>query len=124
MSVTINLRNNTDWWVKVDGLDETIAPNTPLDDRTYQWVSTENKQIKFFSSQDCDGSPIMISTLNFEENVGIKVRRGDLDGAQVVFLDADSKGFRVVQEGNSVEEVLLVWEQIDSECVVNLNYNK
>ena len=124
MAVTVNLRNNTDFWVKVDGLNEVIAPNSLLDDRTYQWISSENKSIKFFPTVECQGTPVLISTLKFQENVGIKVHRGELSGAQVVKLDADSKGFRVIQEENSVEEVLLEWLKIGSECVVNLNYNK
>lgn len=124
MNITVNLRNNTDWWVKVDGLEETIAPNTPTDDRTYQWISNQNKAIKFFPTAECEGNPLLISTLTFQENVGIKVHRGELNGAQVVILDADSKGLRVVQAENGNEQLLLEWSQIDNECVVNLNFNK
>lgn len=124
MSVTVNLRNNTDFWVKVDGLVDTIAPNTLEDDRTHQWVSNENKQIKFFSNTNCEGAPVLTSNLTFQSGVGIKINRGNLDGAQVIKLDADSKGFRVLQEENGNEELLLESSLIDSECVVNLTFNK
>jgi hypothetical protein len=124
MSVTVNLRNNTDLWVKVDGIDETIAPNTVLEDKTHQWISTDNKSIRFFSTVNCDGAPILTSTLTFHENVGIKVNRGNLEGAQIVRLDADCGSNRILQEENGVEEILIEWSQITPDCEVNLSFNK
>jgi len=124
MSVTVNLRNNTDFWVKVNGVDETIQPNTPLDDRTYQWISLENKSINFFENNTCEGAPVFTSTLTFEENSGIKINRGNLSDDLSIKLDADSKGFRVFQQHNGPDELLLEWSLIDDDCVVNLDFKK
>lgn len=124
MSVTVNLRNNTDFWVKVNGLDEIINPNTPLDDRTYQWISTENKLIKFFNNISCEGSPVMTATLTFNVNEGIKLNRGELIGQQVVKLSADCGSTRLEQEENMEDTLLSDWESINSETVVNMDFKK
>ena len=46
MSVTVNLINNTTLFMKVDGIEEVIVPNSEIEDKTHQWISTENKSIK------------------------------------------------------------------------------
>ena len=124
MKITVFLRNNTNFWVKVDGLIDTIAPNTALDDRTYKWESMENKQISFFSTETCEGQPFLISTLSFVENDGVKVNRGDIIGDQVIKLEADCKSNRVFQLQNGNEERLVSWEELGEESEINLVFNK
>ena len=44
MSVTVNLRNDTSsFFLKVNGIDEVIVPNSEIESKTIQWVSTDNK---------------------------------------------------------------------------------
>ena len=91
---------------------------------THQWVSNDNKLIKFFSTEACEGAPVLTSTITFDQSTGIKVNRGNLNGEQIVKLDADCKSYRVLQDDNGVEEVLINWSEVDEECVVNLSFNK
>lgn len=126
MSVTVNLRNNTDFFIKVNGVDGVINPNTTLDDRTIQWVSSENKQISFFPTEECNTSEVLTSSLTFVTNDGIFVERGTLSGAGTVILDADITGTanRVVQSESNLVEKLLDWSELVPETVVNLSFNK
>ena len=126
MSVTVNLRNNTDFFIKVNGIEEVINPNSELEDKTIQWISTENKEITFFSTQECNTPQLFKSLLTFVTNDGIFVDRGEISGTQTVTLDADITGtaIRVIQSENGSAEKLLNWEEIGPETVVNLSFNK
>jgi hypothetical protein len=122
MSVTVNLRNNTDFYAKVDGIVDVINPNTLLEDKTIQWVSSDNKTIKFYSTEACDTTPICSGTISFSQTEGIKVDRGDITGTQTIKLDADCKSYRVIQESNEIAEKLIDWSEVGTDCVVNLSY--
>lgn len=122
MSVTINLRNNTAFYAKVEGIDGVINPNTLLEDKTIQWISSDNKTIKFYLTEACDTTPICSGTITFSQSEGIMVNRGDITGFQTIKLDADCKSYRVIQESNEVAEKLIDWSEVDNDCVVNLSY--
>lgn len=126
MAVTVNLRNNTDFFVKVTGIEEVISPNTPLEDKTIQWVSQENKQISFFTTQDCSGAPTIVGSISFVTNDGIFVDRGNITGAQSIKLMADITGtpISISQLENNGATKLLEWSQIDQDTVVNLSFDK
>lgn len=124
MSVTVNLRNDTSFFIKVDGIEEVIVPNSELEDKTHQWVSTDNKSIKIFNNEACSGAPICQGTLNFVNNDGIFVDRGNFTGEQLVKFQADISGtsISIVQIDNDGLQKLLEWSEIDSDTVVNLSF--
>lgn len=126
MSVTVNLRNNTDLFIKIDGIDDVIVPNTELEDKTIQWISTENKNIRLFPTIECNTAPNIQGTITFVENSGIFVERGNLDNGQNVELDADitDTSLRIVQTTNDGGGKLIDWGLITPQTVVNLSYNK
>lgn len=124
MSVTVNLRNNTTFFMKVDGIEEVIVPNSEIEDKTHQWISTENKSIKIFDNEECNGQPICQGNLNFVENDGIFVDRGNFVGAQLVKMQADITGASeyLIHIENVGIQKLLDWSEIDTETTVNLSY--
>lgn len=126
MAVTVNLRNNTDFFIKVTGIEEVIAPNTPIEDKTIQWVSQDNKQISFFPTVECSGVPSIDGSISFVTNDGIFVDRGNISGVQSVKLSADITGtaHSVTQTENNGGGKLLGWELIDEDTVVNLSFDK
>lgn len=126
MAVTVNLRNNTDFFIKVTGVEEVIAPNSPIEDKTIQWVSQDNKQISFFPTIECVGAPLIDGSISFVVNDGIFVDRGNISGAQSVKLYADITGtaHSVIQIENNGGGKLLSWELIDEDTVVNLSFDK
>ena len=119
----VNLRNNTDLFIKVDGFSDVIVPNTPLDDRTFQWDSSDNKSINFFSTETCDGGVVSTSSITFVTEDGIYVNKGVNPNVK---LDADITGIsaRVIQESDGTNEKLLEWTEVNSSTVVNLSFNK
>jgi hypothetical protein len=124
MSVTVNLRNNTTFFIKVNGIEEVIVPNTEIEDKTIQWVSTENKTIQIFNDEQCSGQPICTGSLNFVTNDGIFVDRGSFDGAPSVKMQADVTGFagNIIHEESNELEKLLEWSEIDPDTTVNLSF--
>jgi len=126
MAVTVNLRNNTDLFIKVDGIDEVIVPNNEVEDKTVQWVSSENKTIRLFSTVECNTEPNFIGSLTFVENVGIFVERGFFTSGSNIELDADvtDTSNRIVQSTDEGGGKLLDWSSITSETELNLSYNK
>jgi hypothetical protein len=123
MSVTVNLRNNTTFFIKVNGIDEVIVPNSEIEDKTIQWISTENKNIQIFDSEEVNNL-ICQGSLNFVTNDGIFVDRGDINGAQLVKMQADITGAGnvILQEENGTGGKLLEWSEIDPETTVNLSF--
>jgi hypothetical protein len=134
---TINLRNNTDFFVKVDGIsgikntpelaDETIiAPNSTIEDKTIQWVSVENKQIHFYTNERGDGGSICDSSLVFNVNDGVYVNRGVQTSGNTIKLNADVTDTfkRVELETEGPNEKLLNWELLNDSTVINLSFNK
>jgi len=126
MSVTVNLRNNTDLFIKVDEIDGVIVPNTEVEDKTIQWVSSQNKTIRLFPSIECNTEPSFIGSLTFVENVGIFVERGSFTSGSNVELDADitNTSNRIVQSTDEGGGKILDWSSITSETELNLSYNK
>jgi len=126
MSVTVNLRNNTELFIKVDEIDGVIVPNTEVEDKTIQWVSSQNKTIRLFPSVECNTEPSFIGSLTFVENVGIFVERGSFTSGSNVELDADitNTSNRIVQSTDEGGGKILDWSSITSETELNLSYNK
>ena len=124
MPVTVNLRNNTDLFIKVDGIDEVIVPNTELEDKTIQWVSSENKTIKLFPTVECNTQPNLSGSISFVQNDGIFIERGSLNNGSNVELEADVSELPIIQTNNEGGGKLLEWSLITSETVINLTYNK
>jgi hypothetical protein len=124
MSVTVNLRNNTTFFIKVNGIEEVIVPNTEIEDKTIQWVSTENKAIQIFNDEQCSGQPICTGSLNFVTNDGIFVDRGSFDGAPSVKMQADVTGVagNIIHEQSNQLEKLLEWSEIDPDTTLNLSF--
>lgn len=121
MSVTVNLRNNTTFFIKVNGIEEVIVPNTEIEDKTIQWISTENKTIQIFNDEQCSGQPICASSLNFVTNDGIFVDRGSTNQVK---MQADVTGVArsVVHDETNELEKLLEWSEIVPETTVNLSF--
>lgn len=126
MAVTVNLRNNTDLFIKVDGIEEVIVPNSEIEDKTIQWVSNENKSIRLFPTIECNTQPNISGSISFVENDGIFVERGILSTGSNVELDADitDSSFRIVQNTDDGGGKLLDWSLINPQTEVNLAYNK
>lgn len=124
MSVTVNLRNDTSLFIKVNGIDGVIVPNTVEEDKTIQWISTENKTIQFFNNEEANGTPVCEGSLTFVNNDGIFVKRGDFLGAQLVKMQADINGNTNVleQSENGGAVKILEWGEIDQDTVVNLSF--
>lgn len=123
MSVTFNLRNDTSLFIKVNGIEDVIVPNTPLEDKTIQWFANENKIIEFFPTIECLGTPLGVGNITFITNDGLYVNRGDF-GAQVVKMQADVNSISnyYFQETNQPEHKLLEWSEITDETVVNISF--
>jgi hypothetical protein len=134
---TINLRNNTDFFVKVDGIsgivntpelaDETmIAPNGTIEDKTIQWSSVENKQIHFYTNERGDGGSICDSSLIFNVNDGVYVNRGVQTSGNTIKLNADVTDTfnRVELETEGPDQKLLDWELLNDSTVINISFNK
>jgi len=124
MSVIVNLRNNTTFFMKVNGVDEIITPNSEIEDKTIQWVSTENKNIEIFDNETCTGQLICVSVLNFVNNDGIFVNRGDFNGAPLVKMQADVIGEaeNIIHESSNQLDKLLEWSEIVADTTVNLSF--
>jgi hypothetical protein len=124
MSVTVNLRNDTSLFIKVNGIDEVIVPNSEVEDKTIQWISIENKTIQIFDNEACNGAPVCQGSLNFVTNDGIFVDRGDFSGAQLVKMQADVLGKTevILQIENGGGGKLLEWAEITSDTVLNLTF--
>lgn len=122
MALKVNLRNNTSFYIKVEGLDDIIVPNTPLDDRTFSWESDNNKIISFFSNEECTNLSFT-GSLTIVNNDGIYVDRGN-QLSDTIKLDPDisSTGARVIQESNGAGGKLWEFDQITPDTTVNLSY--
>lgn len=124
MSVVVNLRNDSSLFIKVNGIDGVIVPNSEIEDKTIQWVSTDNKTIQIFDNETCDGTPVCESTLNFVVNDGIYVDRGDFTNLQLIKMKADVTGNPnyILQSENGTGGKILEWSEIDSETTLNLSF--
>ena len=124
MSVIVNLRNNTTFFIRVNGVEEIIVPNSEIEDKTIQWVSTENKTIEIFDNETCSGQPICVSNINFLNNDGIFVNRGNFNGSPLVKMQADVTGVseNVFHEESNQLEKLLDWSEIVTDTTVNISF--
>lgn len=124
MAVTINLRNNTSFFMTVSGIEGVIAPNSNIEDKTIQWISNENKTIKVFSTSACTIPAICSGTLTFQPNVGIFVERGPISGTQSVRLEADVYHTlnQLTQSDNDSGGKLIDWSDIDEANEINLSF--
>jgi hypothetical protein len=122
MALKVNLRNNTSLYIKVEGLDDIIVPNTPLDDRTFSWESDSNKVISFFTNEECTNLSFT-GSLSLVNNDGIYVDRGN-QTTDSIKLDADisSSFLRIVQESNGTGGKLMEFSEITPDTTVNLSY--
>jgi len=126
MDITVNLRNNTNFFIKVAGIDEVIAPNTELEDKTIQWKSSVGKEIKIFSTVECTNPAICVGNIQITPNSGIFVDRGDITGVQSVILEANvekSHSF-IKQVENGGGGKLLDWADVTALTEVTLSFNK
>jgi hypothetical protein len=123
---TVNLRNNTDLFVRIDGIDGMIAPNSVIEDKTIQFVSSENKQIHFYLNETGDGGSVCDSSLMFNSGDGVYVNRGVQTSGGTIKLDADISDtpLRVLQETSGPDEKLLDWGSLNDSTVINLSFNK
>ena len=124
MAMTINLRNNSTFFIKVNGIDEVIVPNTPLQDKTIQWISNDTKQISVFSTSACTAPAICQGSLTFQTNVGIFVERGPITGTQSIKLQSDitSSNISMTQVDNDSGGKLIDWSDIDETKAINLSF--
>ena len=122
MALKINLRNNTSLFIKVEGFDDVIVPNTPLDDRTFSWESDSNKTISFFINEECTNLSFT-GSISLVSNDGIFVDRGN-QVTNTIKLDADisSTALRIIQDTNGTGGKLLEFSQITPTTTVNLSY--
>lgn len=122
MALTVNLRNNTSLYIKVEGFDDVIVPNIPSDDRTFSWESDNNKVISFFSNEECTNLSFT-GSISLVTNDGIYIDRGD-QVSNTVKLDADitSTAFRIIQESNGTGGKLFEFSEITPTTTVNLSY--
>lgn len=123
MALTVNLRNDTSLFIKVNGIEGVIVPNTSDEDKTIQWFGTDNKTIEFFTTIECVGSPLGVGNLSFITNDGIYVNRGDFS-SQIVKMQADALDNLnyVVQTTNGQEQKLLDWPTDVDGTVINLSF--
>jgi hypothetical protein len=133
----VNLRNNTNFYVKVDGVDDIvntpaltfssmIAPNSDLEDKTIQWISNDNKQIHFYTNELGDGGSVCDASIMFNSGDGVYVNRGTQISGETIKLDADvtDSPLRVILETSGPDEKLLDWELLSDSTVINLSFNK
>ena len=122
MALKINLRNNTSLFIKVEGFDDVIVPNTPIDDRTFSWESDSNKTISFFTNEECTNLSFT-GSISLVSNDGIFVDRGN-QVTDTIKLDADisSTALRIIQETNGTGGKLLEFSEITPTTTVNLSY--
>lgn len=122
MALKVNLRNNTSLYIKVEGFDDIIVPNTPLDDRTFSWESDNNKVISFFLNEECTNLSFT-GSITLVNNDGIFVDRGN-QTTDTIKLDADisSSVLRLLQESNGTGGKLMEFNEITPETTVNLSY--
>lgn len=122
MALKVNLRNNTSLYIKVEGFEDVVVPNTPLDDRTFSWESDSNKVISFFTNEECTNLSFT-GSLSLVNNDGIYVDRGN-QTANSIKLDADisSSFLRIVQESNGTGGKLMEFSEITPDTTVNLSY--
>jgi hypothetical protein len=134
---TVNLRNNTNFFIKVDGIDgivntpelsdsTMIAPNNTTEDKTIEWTSTENKQIHFYTNETGDGGSVCDASLIFNSGDGVYVNRGTQTSGETIKLDADvsDTAIRVILETNGPDEKLLDWGSLNDSTVINISFNK
>jgi hypothetical protein len=134
---TVNLRNNTNFFIKVDGIDVVInspalsvdamiAPNSEVEDKTIQWSSLDNKQIHFYVNEMGDGGSVCDASLMFNSGDGVYVNRGTQTSGETIKLDADvsDTAIRVLLETNGPDEKLLDWELLNDSTVINISFNK
>lgn len=122
MALKVNLRNNTSLYIKVEGFDDIIVPNTPLDDRTFSWESDNNKVISFFLNEECTNLSFT-GSITLVNNDGIFVDRGN-QTTDTIKLDADisSSVLRLLQESNGTGGKLMEFNEITPDTTVNLSY--
>lgn len=134
---TINLRNNTDFFVKVDNVsgivntpelaDNTmIAPNSTIEDKTIQWNGTDNRQIHFYTNERGDGGSVCDASIMFNVGNGVYVNRGTQTSGNTIKLDADvsDSNIRVLLETEGPDEKLLDWGSLNDSTIINLSFNK
>lgn len=124
MSATVNFRNDTSFFVKINGIEGVISPNSEIEDKTIQWTSSENKTIDFYNDENCVGSPICQSSLSFVTNDGIYVNRGNFQDTQLLKMQADvsETSHMILQTENDGGGKLLEWTEIVPETVINLSF--
>lgn len=122
MALIVNLRNNTNLFIKVEGFDDVVVPNTPSDDRTFNWESDSNKVISFFNNEECTNLSFT-GSLSIVNGDGIFVDRGN-QTSDTVKLDADisSSVLRLIQETNGTGGKLIDFSEITPTTTVNLSY--
>lgn len=125
MAATVNLRNNSSFFIKVNGISEVIVPNSNVEDKTIQWVSNETKQISVFNTIDCVAPAICEGSLTFQTNVGIFVERGPITGTQSVKLQSDitSTTVSMIQNDNDSGGKLVDWADFDETKAINLSFS-
>lgn len=126
MNLTVNFRNNTDFFIKVNGIDDVIVPNSLIEDKTIQWFTSENKVIDVYPTIACVEPKICSGTIEFVENDAVYVQRGDISGTQTVKVQWDITGLgdNKIQEENSETQKLCNWGDLSEESLFNVSYYK
>lgn len=126
MDITINLRNNTNFFIKISGNEQVIEPNSNLEDKTIQWTSSVGSEIKVYQTIECNTTPICVGNIQITPNSGIFVDRGDITGAQTIILEANVEKTHtsLTQSINGTGGKLLDWSDVTSETEVTLCFNK
>ena len=126
MNLTVNFRNNTTRFIKINGIDTVIKPNDEIEDITYQWFTSENKTIDLFSTIDCQEPKICSGSLTFVENDGCFFDRGNLGGVQSIKTQVDIEDTNIVkiQEVDNGGEKICEWSELTSDTVINVSYFK
>lgn len=129
MAHTFNFRNNSDLFAKIAGVfeDQVITSNSEIEDKTIQWEETStsgNKQIQLFPTEDCNTAPSINATLRWDTN-GIYITKGTSPADIELQIDMHTVSWEihpVITE--TVEETILSGDELPSEPVVNISFNK
>lgn len=128
MALTINLRNDSDLFLKVTGVydDQVITPNSLVEDKTIQWEesnSSGSKNIACYSTVDCNTAAVTTMVIKWD-NTGFYLTKGLTTG---LYLQADAQFddlHHALDIEDSVEAELCTFSSFPSNPVLNLSLKK
>jgi len=124
MNLTVNFRNNTRFFIKINGIDKVIVPNDEIEDITYQWFTSENKTIEVFSTVECLEPKLCSGTLTFVENSGCFFDRGNLGDSQIIKTQVDITLTPniLLQDSDNGGGKLCEWDALNENTDINVSY--